>query len=242
MKESILSNPKKEPIILLHGLFGSLSNWSNVVDYFSNDFEIFTPVLPLYELSFKEKLKSLTQFLHQYIKENKIHNPILIGNSLGGHVALLYSLKYPENVKKLILVGSSGLYENDLGSSFVRVRDYKFIQSKVEEVFDVKEVISNELIQEVYQTANTPSKAVSLIKIAREAKKQNLREELKNIKTPSLLIWGMQDRVTPPSVAKEFEQFLPDARLRMIDNCGHVPMMEQPVLFNQYVNEFIKAS
>lgn len=59
------------------------------------------------------------------------------------------------------------------------------------------------------------------------------------INQPVLLVWGKQDIVTPPEVAEEFYFHLPNAKLEFIDNCGHVPMMEQPKLFNQYLNQFL---
>ncbi|MNR36660.1 Pimeloyl-[acyl-carrier protein] methyl ester esterase [compost metagenome] len=77
--------------------------------------------------------------------------------------------------------------------------------------------------------------------LARDAQKQNLKELLHFIKIPVLLIWGLQDIVTPPEVAEEFYQHLPNATLHYIDRCGHAPMMEQPELFNGYVSNFLAS-
>lgn len=232
----------KKDIVLLHGLFGSLSNWSNVIANVSEEYNVYAPKLPLFNKAFrKNSLDQLVVYLENFIEENKINNPILIGNSLGGHLALLYALKNPNSFDKLVLTGSSGLFENNLGASFVRVKDYNYIKSKVEEVFETKEVITKELVDEVYSTANNPLKALSLIAIARDAKRQNLKNDLHKINRPVLLVWGKQDHVTPPEVAEEFFQHLPNSKLAFIDNCGHVPMMEQPQLFNQYLAQFLTA-
>lgn len=233
--------PKRD-VILLHGLFGSLSNWSAVIDTFGLEYNVYAPELPLFNRSVRRNsLEQLVFYVEKYIKENQIVNPILIGNSLGGHVALLYALKNPNNFEKLVLVGSSGLFENTLSASFVRVKDYDYIKSKVEEVFETKEVITKELIDDVYSTANNPLKALSLIAIARDAKRQNLKDVLHKINRPVLLVWGKQDHVTPPEVAEEFYQHLPNSRLEYIDNCGHVPMMEQPQVFNKFLTQFLSA-
>lgn len=232
----------KRDVILLHGLFGSLSNWSNVIEKLELDYNVYAPKLPLFSRAIRRNsLEQLVIYLENFIQENKIINPILIGNSLGGHVALLYALKNPNHFEKLVLAGSSGLFENNLSASFVRVKDYNYIKSKVEEVFETKDVITKELVDEVYSTANNPLKALSLIAIARDAKRQNLKNDLHKINRPVLLVWGKQDHVTPPEVAEEFFQHLPNSKLAYIDNCGHVPMMEQPQLFNQYLTQFLTA-
>ncbi|WP_312556482.1 alpha/beta fold hydrolase [Empedobacter brevis] len=233
---------KNKDIILLHGLFGSLSNWEDVIKNLEKDYNVFTPTLPLFSNQLKRNsLQSLIHFLEDYIEANHIHHPILIGNSLGGHLALLYALAHPTLVNKLILAGSSGLYENNLQASFVRIRDYNYIKNKVEEIFEAKDVVTKELVDDVFSTANTPAKALSIISIARDAKRQNLKHLLHKINQPVLLVWGKQDIVTPPDVAEEFYTHLPNARLAFIDRCGHVPMMEQPVIFNEYINQFLTA-
>ncbi|WP_291121059.1 alpha/beta fold hydrolase [Empedobacter sp. UBA7248] len=233
---------KNKDVILLHGLFGSLSNWGNVIKNLEINYNVYTPTFPLFSTHFKRNsLQNLVQFLENYIHSNKIDNPILIGNSLGGHVALLYALAHPNLVDKLILAGSSGLYESNLQASFVRVRDYEYIKNKVEEVFETKNVVTKELVDDVFSTANTPTKALSIISIARDAKRQNLKHLLHKIDQPVLLVWGKQDIVTPPDVAEEFFAHLPNAKLAYIDHCGHVPMMEQPLLFNQHINQFLSA-
>ncbi len=233
---------KNKDVILLHGLFGSLSNWGNVIKNLEINYNVYTPTFPLFSTHFKRNsLQNLVQFLENYIHSNKIDNPILIGNSLGGHVALLYALAHPNLVDKLILAGSSGLYESNLQASFVRVRDYEYIKNKVEEVFETKNVVTKELVDDVFSTANTPTKALSIISIARDAKRQNLKHLLHKIDQPVLLVWGKQDIVTPPDVAEEFFAHLPNAKLAYIDHCGHVPMMEQPLLFNQHINQFLSV-
>ena len=233
---------KNKDVILLHGLFGSLSNWENVILNLKENYNVYTPVLPLFSKEVKRNsLQNLVQFLEEYILINKIVHPILIGNSLGGHLALLYALAHPNLVDKLILAGSSGLYENTLQTSFVRVRDYDYIKNKVEEVFETKTVVTKELVDDVFSTATTPTKALSIICIARDAKRQNLKHLLHKIYQPVLLIWGKQDIVTPPDVAEEFFTHLPNAKLTFIDRCGHVPMMEQPQIFNRHINQFLSA-
>ncbi|MBB2144321.1 alpha/beta fold hydrolase [Pedobacter sp. LMG 31464] len=228
-------------IILLHGLFGNLSNWKTVEKRFAVEHKVWAPELPLFNNLIGQGLNKLVTFLEQYIDQNKIVKPVLIGNSLGGHVALLYTLKHPGKVEKLVLTGSFGLYENTFGGSFPRVKDYNYIKAKIEDVFYQKEVVDDEMINHVFGVVQHKLKVLSIIGLARDAQKQNLAAYLPDIQIPVLLIWGLQDIVTPPAVADEFNQLLPNATLHYINHCGHAPMMEQPELFNTYVSQFLVA-
>jgi len=227
-------------IILLHGLFGQLSNWENVEKKFSLKHKVWAPELPLFQTLVVQGLNRLVTFLENYIEVNHIEKPILIGNSLGGHIALLYTLKHPNKVEKLVLTGSSGLYENTFGGSFPRVKDYDYIKTKVEGVFDRKEVVNDEMIDHVFGIVQQKLKVLSVIGLARDAQKQNLADYLPLINIPVLLIWGLQDIVTPPAVAEQFHNLLPNSTLHFINDCGHAPMMEQPELFNGYVSNFLE--
>lgn len=236
----IKTDTQKKDIILLHGLFGDLSNWSAFESYFGPSHNVHTLQLPLYKKQGKDNtLDHFVSFLENYVEENNIHYPILVGNSLGGHIALLYTLKHPEKVDKLILTGSSGLYENSLDVPFPRINDFGFISDKVREVFHNQEAATEDLIKQVFDTIQDRDKALSVVRTAKAARNQNLRHILNTISLPVLLIWGMQDIVTPMTVAEEFYYHLPNSHLFLINNCGHAPMMEKPEEFNTKVAEFI---
>ena len=124
-KDYYVEEGKGNPIVLLHGLFGALSNWKSVVSYFSKTNRIIIPRIPLTEVDVKEaNLESITEFIIKFINKLKLKKFTLIGNSLGGHVGLMYSILNPKKVKKLILTGSSGLYENSFGGSYPKRGDY----------------------------------------------------------------------------------------------------------------------
>jgi pimeloyl-ACP methyl ester carboxylesterase len=163
----------------------------------------------------------------------------LLGNSLGGHVALLYVIKHPERIKSLILTGSSGLFENGMGDSYPKRGDYEYIKKKTEITFYDPKTASKELVDEVYEIVNNRLKAIKIIALAKSAIRNNLGEELNQIKQPTLLIWGNNDTITPPFVAREFHKLIPNSELHFIDKCGHAPMMEVPAEFNQILDKFL---
>lgn len=163
----------------------------------------------------------------------------LLGNSLGGHVAILHVLKQPERIKSLILTGSSGLFENGMGDTYPKRGDYDYIKKKTELTFYDPRVASKELVDEVYETVNNRLKAIKIIALAKSAIRNNLGEELNQIKQPTLLVWGNNDGITPPFVGREFQRLIPNSELHFIDKCGHAPMMEVPEEFNRVLHKFL---
>ncbi|MBE7178717.1 MAG: alpha/beta hydrolase, partial [Mucilaginibacter polytrichastri] len=170
----------------------------------------------------------------------KLDNITLIGNSLGGHVALIYVLAHPDKVKTLVLTGSSGLYENSFGGSFPRRESYDFIKERVEFTFFDPKTATKELVDEVFATVNDRNRVIRILAMAKSAIRHNMAKELHKINLPVALIWGKNDRITPPEVATEFHELLPDSELHWIDNCGHAPMMEQPQAFNNLLQNYLE--
>lgn len=239
--KNYIEKGKGNPIILLHGLFGALSNWKTVVNEFSKNHRVIIPKIPLTEISVKEaNLESLTNFVKKFINKMKLKNFILIGNSLGGHIGLIYTILHPKKVKKLILTGSSGLYENSFGGSFPKRGDYNYINDRVNHTFYNPNILSKKYIDDIFDTLNDNAKCLNIITIARSAQRNNLAKKLYKITCPTLLVWGLNDTITPPSVAHQFHKLIPKSRLKFIDKCCHAPMMESPAKFNQLIKPFIE--
>ena len=229
-------------IILLHGLMGGLSNFRDVLDFFSSKgYKVIIPELPIYNLPLKETtVTAFSDFLEEFIQYKNLNNVILLGNSLGGHIGLIFSNNNPNLVKSLVLTGSSGLYENSMGESYPKRENYEYIKKKTEEVFFNPMVATKEIVDEVYETVNNRDKLVRTLAIAKSAIRHNMSKELPNILTPTLLIWGENDLVTPPEVATEFKSLLPNSDLKWIKKCGHAPMMEYPNEFNTILFNWLR--
>jgi len=244
-KESALAyheygNKKNNPLLLLHGLFGELSNWGETIDYFKSKYRVIVPVLPIYDSTYqRDGLNGFVTFVNDLIDELEIDKVTLVGNSLGGHISVLYTIAHPEKVEHLILTGSSGLYENTMGASYPKRGDYNYIEEKVRYTFHNDTIVTKSLVDKVYETVNNIRKSISVIKVVRAANKHNVAEELKRINIPTLLIWGRQDRITPLTVAYRFNDLLPNTKLEVIENCGHAPMMEQPDIFNRILSTYL---
>ena len=229
-----------EPLLLLHGLFGALSNFGDLINYFKNHNKVVVPLLPLLDMDLLHtSVGGLQKFVHKFIEYQDYQNVHLLGNSLGGHVAILHVLKQPERIKSLILTGSSGLFENGMGDTYPKRGDYDYIKKKTELTFYDPKVASKELVDEVYEIVNNRLKAIKIIALAKSAIRNNLGEDINQIKQPTLLIWGNNDAITPPFVGREFQRLIPHSELHFIDKCGHAPMMEVPEEFNRILHKFL---
>ena len=229
-----------EPLVLLHGLFGALSNFKDLIDHFSQQYKVVVPMLPLFELDiFHTTVGGLAKYVHRFIEAQNYKNVHMLGNSLGGHVALVYILKHPERIKTLTLTGSSGLFENGMGDSYPKRGDREYIKKKTALTFYDPAMATEELVNEVFEITNNRIKVIKIIALAKSAIRNNLGEELNQIKHPTCLIWGNNDTITPPFVAKEFQSLIPNSELHFIDKCGHAPMMEVPNEFNAILYNFL---
>lgn len=232
------SHANAKPIIFLHGMFGGLSNYDPLLNHIQG-YTIFVPKIPIYDFGVRKiSISRLTQWLRSFCDAMEISNPIILGNSMGGHLALDYTRKFPDDVAALVLTGSSGLLEKDFGSTFPRRKDRDFIRKQANLTF-YEDLIDDTVMDEIMEVVKSPSKLTNLLALTRDTHKYNMGEFLSDIRQPVLLIWGKQDEITPPEVAYMFLDKLPNAQLHWIDKCGHAPMMEHPAKFASLLKDFL---
>lgn len=241
-KFTYLEKGEGPPIVILHGLMGGLSNFDGVVDYFpKKGYKVVIPELPLYSMTLLQtSVQTFAKYLKDFLEFKGYKDVILLGNSLGGHIALLGTKMYPELIKGLVITGSSGLYENAMGESYPRRGDYEFIKKKAQNVFYDPATATKEIVDEVYVTVSDRNKLIKTLAIAKSAIRHNMAKDLPKMKTPTCIIWGKNDNVTPPEVAEDFDKLLPDSDLYWIDKCGHAAMMEHPDHFNELLHEWLQ--
>jgi pimeloyl-ACP methyl ester carboxylesterase len=230
-------------LLLLHGLFGALSNWDSVISKFKDRYRVIIPLLPIYEMPIREAgMEGLTDYLEKFVAKKNLSELTIMGNSLGGHVGLIFTLRNQEKVVRLILTGSSGLFENAMGGSYPKRGSYEYIKERVEYTFYDPKVATKEYIDEVFETTKSIPKCMRIVAIAKSAQRHNLAQDLPTIHVPTLLIWGLNDTITPPMVAHDFNRLIPNSELCFIDKCCHAPMMEHPETFNQLLDEFLEKT
>ena len=229
-----------EVLLLLHGLFGALSNFQGIINHFRKNYNVVVPMLPIFEMPIRKvSVSGLVDHVSEFVKYKNFEKVHVLGNSLGGHITLLYALGNADRIASIILTGSSGLFENSLGSTFPKRGDYDFIKTKTQATFFNPEVATKELIDEVYDIVNDRNKAIRIVATAKTAVRHNLSDKLHQIKAPTLLIWGKEDNVTPAFVGKKFNELIEGSKLVFVEECGHAPMMEKPEVFNDILESFL---
>ena len=240
-----IENGEGRPIIILHGLMGGLSNFKGVYDYFpSEKYKVIIPELPVDSTPIlKTNVATFSNFVFEFIQYKNLKDVVLLGNSLGGHVALLFARDYPELVSGLIVTGSSGLYEKSMiGDGYPKRGNYEYIKTKTEEVFYDPKIATKEIVDDVFASVNNREKLVKTLSLAKSAIRHNMANDLPKMNTKTLIIWGKQDSVTPPNVAEDFNKLLPNSDLSWIDKCGHAPMMEHPNDFNKIMEDWLSKN
>jgi len=227
-------------VLLLHGLFGSLSNFNALLQDFGQRFNIIVPLLPILTAPKEEVgLDGLLDYIRSFIDFKKLKNLHVLGNSLGGHLAQIFALDSPKLIKSLVLTGSSGLFENPMGSTWPRREDYEYVKAKVQSTFYDPMMAKKEMVDEVFNIVNDRAKVIRIVITAKSAIRHNLADKLHAITVPTLLVWGKQDEITPPFVAEKFVELLPNSSIVFIDQCGHAAMMEKPEEFNTAYASFM---
>ena len=230
-----------QDVLMLHGLFGSMSNFKYLIEEFGDKFNIIVPILPILTAPKEEVgLDGLLKFINGFVNYKGFKNLHVLGNSLGGHLAQIFALANPEKIKSLTLTGSSGLFENPMGSSWPRRESYDYVKGKVESTFFDPKMAKKDMVDEVFKIVNDRAKVIRIVITAKSALRHNLAEKLHSIVSPTLLVWGKQDEITPPFVAEKFDELLPNSTLVFLDECGHAAMMEQPSAFNSAFGSFMK--
>jgi len=231
-------------VILLHGLFGNFGLWKKTVDALKDKYRVIVPRFPIFDLPIQNtNVKYLVKVLEEFIEWNQLTNVTLVGHAIGGQVALLFTYTHPTLVEKLVLTGSAGLFENSNFDEVTpsEINDYDFIQEKVREAFYEPEVTPSHFVEEIYNTVQNIPKRLTIGSFLRSSKQNSVTYFLNKIDHPILLLWGLEDRITPPELAMHFHDFLHNSEIKFIEQCGHVPMVESPEEFNKHLLKFLKS-
>lgn len=230
----------EKTILLLHGLLGALSNFTGIIEHFGATHNVVLPLLPIYEMPIRSVgVGGLVKHIEEFVEHKGYDKVHVIGNSLGGHVALLYAMAQPEHIASVTLTGSSGLFESAMGTSFPKRGNYEYIKQKTIDTFYDPAVATKELVDDIFETVNNRNKAIRIVATAKSAVRHNLGDKLHAIKAPTLLIWGEDDKVTPPFVGEKFNELIENSELHWVAKCGHAPMMEHPDQFNEILENFL---
>lgn len=232
-----------EPVLLLHGLMGQMHHWDPVLEALGEHCRALALTLPIFHRSLREaSIAALGRYVLGFMDALDLPRAVIGGNSLGGHVALRLGLDHAERVSGLVLTGSSGLFERGFASGVPHRPDRDWVRRKMEEVFFDPGLVTAGWVDDVHRVVTTPASALRVLRFARDARRDNLEHRLGEIRMPTLLVWGLDDRITPPEVAERFRALIPDSHLWQLARCGHAPMLEWPEPFAGAVTDWLEGT
>jgi pimeloyl-ACP methyl ester carboxylesterase len=231
-------------VVLLHGLFGSPEHWRDIMADLAEDYRIIAPQLPVDHQPDRrgkgiQSLEEVTDYVAELIFAMGLPPFVVCGNSLGGLVAIEICLRYPELVNGLVLAGSAGLYERSLTHGVKPRPSREFVRAVVSDIFHDPALVTEELVDEWYRSIHDRDFVRFLLRVSRATRDRTLTDELHQLNLPTLIVWGRNDKVTPPDVAESFKNQIRNSELRYIDNCGHAPNVEHPAIFSKMLQEFL---
>jgi|TARA_B110000908_G_scaffold62218_1_gene75489 pimeloyl-ACP methyl ester carboxylesterase len=251
---------KGMPIVLIHGTGSSLHTWDDWTKKLKENYQVIRMDLPAFGLTGPNKsgdysIKKYTQFLEKFVVKMKIDSMFLAGNSLGGNIAWDYTSKNSQKVQKLILVDASGLPTNKpqpwifkmaktpvLSKLFLYITPKSVIEDNMKQVYEDDAKITNTLITRYHDLALRTGNRQAFIdraKIDFMTSEVSKNAQLKSIHTPTLLIWGAKDTWIPLDNGKRMNALLPNSKLVVLQNSGHVPMEENPKESLKVLNDFL---
>jgi pimeloyl-ACP methyl ester carboxylesterase len=239
-----MSPAESQPaLLLLHGMFGGAADWQACAASLIHRWRVIAPDLPVLDLPRGQtSVQNLVDHVETLLKQHEVAQVVVAGNSLGGHIALCLALRHPERVSGLILAGSSGLYRRGYQISVPHHPSREWIAHKAREVFFEDRHVTPRLVDGIFETVANTRLAVKVVRMARSAKQENLGDSLRRIRCPVLLVWGSEDRITPPSTAHKFKEHMPHAELHFIPRCGHAPNIERSEAFSRIIEQFLERN
>ena len=237
------------PVLLMHGLGGSIESWTHNIDYLAKRFRVIAVDLPGFGLSDKPKMsytiRFYKEFVTRFVKQLQLEHLSLVGSSLGGHIAAEVAINHPELLGRLVLISPAGALPLSFKGSqalwrYVKVTKARSVQQVKHALASMdSKPVSSSYARLVYEKFLIPgAKEAFLSALAGSAQAPRLNNRLSRIKALTLLLWGKEDYMIPVKFAEAFLQ-MKNCRMILLESCGHRPHFERPELFNRIVSDFL---
>jgi len=239
----------KPKVILLHGLGAQAESWQFNIAALSQNYH----VIALDQVGFgksdkpllKYRVATYVDFLDKFMSELKIEKASLVGNSMGGWIAGLMAINYPNRVEKIVLADAAGIIPDAVNTDEIYQLNNSTrseIRANLKRIFATPALQNNEALVDQFMTARVVANdgyTINSIIESIKRKEDFLNNRLAEIKKPTLIIWGKQDGLLPVADAYTFNKGIANSELVIFDNCGHVPQVEKALDFNKKVLEFL---
>ncbi len=251
-------------VILLHGIGCYIENWQENMAALGQGRRVYALDLPGFGRSDKPQISYSYHYFVEFVKEfmavQNVDKAVFIGESMGGGIALLFALKYPHQVEKMVLADSAGMGREVaislrlltipiLGELLARPSRTGAIQA-LRQIFYKQALITDQMIEEAFEISLLPGAQRCFLSMLRSGCNifggkrdayHAVLDRLEELRMPALIIWGAQDRLLPVAHAHIAAQRLPNAKLHIFEQCGHMPNIECAEEFNTLVIDFLSG-
>ena len=249
-------------VILIHGHGGSVENWKLNINALAQNHRVYAMDLVGFGRSDKTSIPDSfscgAQFVNDFMEVQHIDRASLIGNSMGGGLTLQFAIQFPDKVEKLVLANAAGLGKEltltlrlltlPLIGEFLSKPSRKGTTRFLKECVYDSALITDELVETFYQMSILPGAQKSFLSALRAGANlcgqhadiiRSIVDNLASINVPTLILWGQQDRILPIAHAYVAQGRIPNAKLQILDRCGHLLQLEHPEEFNALLLEFL---
>ncbi len=231
-------------VILLHGLGSIKEIWSANIGALSAKYHVYAPDQigfghsdkPLLEY----KIVTFVDFLQAFMQSQNISKATLVGNSLGGWIAIDFAAQHPEMVDKLVLVDSAGLPWGKALAVDLNPASLADMRTLLDSIFYDKKMVTEQFVLQAFTNHVRNNDAYTIQRtLAGFAQNQFEDGKLASIHAPTLVVWGREDELISVSSGAKLRDGIPQAKLVVIEQCGHIPQLEKPAEFNQALIDFL---
>ena len=236
------------PVVLLHGTSASLHTWDGWVEALKGERRVIRFDLPGFGLTGPEakndyKVENYARTVMAVLDHLKLENSVIVGNSLGGHIAWYTALMNPNRFEALVLVDATGypfkpesvpigfMIANTpiLNQLMESVLPRSIVESSVKNVYANPDLVTEELVSRYFDLTTRAGNRQALAFRLEQMKPGTHAQRIKELKLPTLIMWGDQDRLIPPEIGDLFHQDIKGSQLVRFEHLGHVPQEEDPV-------------
>ena len=232
------------PLLFLHGA-GGIPDWLPFLDKLSDDFDVIAPDHPTFgrsdEPGWVEDVADMAYFYLDFLENNGLENVHLVGQSLGGWIALEMAIRNTSRIKTLTLVGAAGIrIKGQPAADIFIMDDEELARVLLVDEDRIQAMLAMELTEEQQDTAIKNKVATARLGWQPRLFNPRLRKWMHRIDVPTHIVWGAADKLIPPSYAAEFQRLIEGSKATVIDGCGHLPNIEQVEAFVDAVGGFLK--
>lgn len=257
---------EKPPVLLLHGIGRSLEDWQGLYGRLAPAHRVISVDLPGFGLSERTAgrytMESIARFVIAFLDVLGEHRPLhVVGNSLGGAIAMTISTLEPERVRSLVLVNSAGFGKEvtialriitlrPLGRRLMRDKSRRAAYRTERALFHDRRFVTEERLDHAQEVGRNPVYDDVLLAVARHLGtfrgvrrrwRTRLLRSVASQRKPTLVVWGQEDRILPASHLEHARRVFPHARFHLFDKCGHMPQIEREEEFDALVRDFISG-